>query len=124
MAPAAKPPTTGATGKPRCHRASAAVGLATALIATVAPTASVTRVFLITRPPFLFRRKSSVRHLTWFRRSAPCPRKPNIAIHAWHWRPSTIGLLLSNRSLAPVLRAVRRYGIARQAARERPSTCG
>ena len=48
----AKPPITGATGKPRCHRASAAVGLATAPIAIVAPTASVARVFFIARLHF------------------------------------------------------------------------
>jgi hypothetical protein len=46
----AKPPITGATGKPRCHRASAAVGLATAPIAIVALTASVASFFHRTTP--------------------------------------------------------------------------
>src|SRR5258705_4370194 len=53
MAPAARPPITGPTGKPRCHRASAGVGIATAPIATVAATASVARVFFIMRSPLL-----------------------------------------------------------------------
>src|ERR1700691_2410328 len=53
MAPAARPPTIGATGKPRCHRASAVVGLATAPIETVAPSASVAKVFFITQSPLL-----------------------------------------------------------------------
>src|SRR5712672_1314030 len=53
MAPAARPPITGPTGKLRCHRASAGVGIATAAIATVAATASVARVFFIMRSPLL-----------------------------------------------------------------------
>src|SRR6202040_3795681 len=42
-----------------------------------------------------------------------CPCEASISVHDRHWRSSTIGLLLSNRSVAPVWLAVRRHGIAR-----------
>src|SRR3984893_16756868 len=97
MAPAARPPTIGATGKPRCHRASAVVGLATPPIETVAPSASVAKVFFITQSPLLrIEKKSHVRYLTGFGRSTPQAYECKSPARSRHWRSSTIGLSLAN----------------------------
>src|ERR1700682_6822167 len=97
MAPAARPPTIGATGKPWCHRASAVVGLATAPIETVAPSASVARVFFITRSPFLRIYNVSASGI-WqgFGRSTSHDHDCKSPARGRHWRSSTIGLSLSN----------------------------
>src|ERR1700730_13874832 len=93
MAPAARPPTIGATGKPRCHRASAVVGLATAPIETVAPSASVAKVFFITQSPLLLIERIRT---TGFGRSTPQAYECKSPARSRHWRSSTIGLSLSN----------------------------
>src|ERR1700730_1149426 len=95
MAAASKPPTAGATGKPCRHRASAAVGFATAPIATVAPTASVSKVLVIARPPLLRFDDSQAPDIgPGSGRPARTIPESSIPENAWHWHPSTIGFAI------------------------------